>query len=95
MLLLPFSAKAQQVSVHPLRYLNEAIHTLQLCHDDMRLFTRPIDLEPQSKDWVRYPNLNPEQENRIEPLILKEGRVNVTLWITSVLDGEEGVSFGK
>lgn len=95
-LLLPFTAKAQQVSVRTLRYLDEAISARQLCHDDARLFNRPVDLKPQSKDWVWYPNLNPEREYRIEPLILKDGQVIVKLWITgSVLDREEEVSFGK
>lgn len=81
--------------VRTLRYLDEAIPTLQLWHDGARLFNRPIDLEPIFKDWGWYPNLNPEQEYRIELLILDNGQVIVKPWVTSsVLDWEDGGSFG-
>lgn len=82
--------------VRTLRYLDEAIPTLQLWHDGARLFNRPIDLNPIFKDWGWYPNLNPEQEYRIELLIQDNGLVTVKPWVTSsVLDWEDGGSFGS
>ena len=82
--------------VRTLRYLDEAIPTLQLWHDGARLFNRPIDLDPIFKDWGWYPNLNPEQEYRIELLIQDNGLVTVKPWVTSsVLDWEDGGSFGS
>lgn len=82
--------------VRTLRYLNEAIPTLQLWHDGARLFNRPIDLDPIFKDWGWYPNLNPEQEYRIELRLLKNGQVEVKPWMTgSVLDWEDGGGFGE
>ncbi|KXB33987.1 hypothetical protein HMPREF1869_01361 [Bacteroidales bacterium KA00251] len=81
--------------VRTLRYLNEAIPTLQVWHDGVQLFKRPIDLTPIFKDWGWYPNLNPEQVYRIELRILKSGQVEVKPWVSgSVLDWEDGGNFG-
>lgn len=81
--------------VRSLRYLTDAIPTLQILHDGKKLFNRPIDLKPIFLKWGWFPNLHPEQIYAIELYIRNNGIVDVMPWGTAnVIDWEEGGSFG-
>lgn len=102
--LFPAEARIQQevslrghelfYEVRSLRYLNDAIPTIQLIHEGQPMFRRSIDLTPLFHSWGWYPNMHPEQIYRIEMKLLKDGRVEVKPWVTSsVLDWVNGGSF--
>lgn len=81
--------------VRSLRYLNDAMPTLQIMHEGKMLFNRPIDLEPIFHRWGWFPNLHHEQIYAIELYIHDNGLVDVMPWGTAhVIDWEEGGSFG-
>lgn len=77
------------------RYRDDAIPTLQIRHEGIPLFNKPIVLGPIFLDWGWMPNKSHEQIYRLDLYIKKDGNVVIKPWFSgSVEDWQDGGTFG-
>lgn len=77
-----------------LRYQSDRLPTLQLLHEGLPLFHKPIDLAPLFARWGWSPSRQAEQVYRISVHVLSDSKVLVRTQVRSeVLDWADGGSF--